>query len=866
MQNVIKQIIALVIILLPLCHPTAQERNPTSAASAEQSAELQEFNTALAQEDLGVRVVSLQRFLEVWPNSERADAAREALVQSLAGIAEKQLAGQEIDRALVSFHQALSVLPAKISDGFFEGTLIRIPIAVALRGYRTDAVTIARKIESVCTGSAPRLGALGEFYISLEAADDAIRVLQSAASAAPDDARVLRTLGAAYRMSLRLNEAMSSYQRVISLNPDDKRAYYELANLQRGKGNYDEALRLYRRQLELDPSQPTTMKGLALTYLAQGKIESANAELERIRALKGSDEEISRDYFLQTQLAFYYLIQGRIAEARKAAEQALAAEPRYSWGRIAAAEIDLAENRYFEAEKHLLVAKQYSNFPTLDFTLGKLYLAAEDFDDTLTQLSKAFSYSPTDGFRTRLGGVLEVKSDRLSDLLAPEQQAAIFLFEPPTTYTQFRLIETLMRLDEVLRRTKAAVGVQADKANEEGAAKTGEDLRAEASDAEVEKAAKDFIEADSQRGPFRALYVAQKLAVTGKALSVAIKLADQALSEAEAATEPDSSLRDYPNYDRSGRLQIFRGRAADAKGWAMLKSGQTAESVAALRTAVDSYGQLPEGRRARWHLAAAKESAGNLQEALELYISAYERPDDKGGSGVNRAVIESLYRKIYGSLDGLDESLSKNTLVTHKTKTETPADKAVGTSVESGTNNKSDEPGGLSSIREQQSAEKADEKRDADKGVNTASQSNSASDLSREQRKFKISLPKLSAEKSSLIARKDKAERVAPAPIVLPVNRASGGVPIIPQNLTAELLMIPVPDNDADDAAEQAPPPVVSAIGSVRPRQVTVGRAVSGVRPRRVLITETAQPGDDVPVNTRKRRVTASATTQPGKQ
>jgi tetratricopeptide (TPR) repeat protein len=870
MQDVFKQIGALIILLLPLCYPvTAQERHPISQASSEQSTELQEFNAALAHEDASARVIALQRYLETWPNSERADAAREALVQSLAGIAEKQLATQEIDRALASFHQALTVLPEKISDSFFEGTVIRIPLAIAVRGYRTEAVSIARELEPRCAGSATRLGALGEFYISLEAVDDAIRVLQSAAVAAPEDARVLRTLGAAYRMALKLNEAMSTYQRVISLNPEDKRAYYELANLQRGKGNYEEALRLYRRQLELDSSHTASLKGLALTYLAQGKTESANAELEKIRTLNGSDEEIKQDYFLQTQLAFYYLIHGLIAESRKAAEQALAAEPRYSWGRIAAAEVDLAENRYFDAEKHLLVARQYSNFPTLDFTLAKLYLAAEDFEDVLTQLSKAVSYNPSDGFRARLGGVFEMKSDRLGDLLAPEQQAAIFLFEPPTTYSQYRLIETLIRLDEVLQRTRAAVSEQTDNVSEEGTAKTGNDSRAETGSAEVEKAARDFIEADSQRGPFRALYVAQKLALSGKALGLAVKLADQSLSEAESATEPEGSLRDYPNYDRIGRLQIFRGRAADAKGWALLKAGQTAEAVGALKTAVEAYGQLPEGRSARWHLAAAKEAAGELQEALELYISAYERTEDKSRRDMNRPVIESLYRKIHGSLDGLDERIGQNISVARKYGTETPAASQTEKSAATGlkANNQADEPVRTNSpVREQRLVESANEKHEAEKSVNASAKNESGRAIDGEQRKFNINLPKLSDERNILPESRDTSGKVDSIPVTLPVFRLSGDISLVLLNPSAELLKNQVPGRESDDATEMIPPPNISSIAGVRPRQVTVGGTVSGVRARKVLMTETTQSGNDAPVNTRKRRVTAAAPAQPDRQ
>src|SRR5262249_16861937 len=129
------------------------------------------------------------------------------------------------------------------------------------------------------------------------------------------------------------------------------------------------------------------------------------------------------------------------------------------------------------------------------------------------------------------------------------------------------------------------------------------------------------------------------------------------LALAEAATEPAGSLREYPNYDRQGRLAIFRGRALSAKGWALFKSNDNQAAVAALTESTKAYGSLPQGRPSMWRLAAGKESQGELKEALELYIAGYEAPAPGSDMDVNRAVIESLYRKVNGSLAGLNKRL-----------------------------------------------------------------------------------------------------------------------------------------------------------------------------------------------------------------
>jgi len=870
MRRGLKQAGCLIIIFLTL-YSFVPAQN--SQSSSQPSSELQELNAALALKDVKGRVASLQRFLEIHPNSERGDAAKEALIQSLAQIAESQLGAQDVDRALASFRQALGYSPIQISDSFFENTLIRIPLAVAIRGYRPEALSFAREIEARSIESPLRLGALGEFYISLESPDDAVRVLESAARIAPDNAKIHRTLGSAYRLGLKLDEAIAEYQRVVSIDANDKRAYYELANLHRSRGAYEVAIKLYRRQLELDPTYTASSKGLALTYLAQGKTELAEAELKKIR----SADEVTKDYYLQTQLAFYYLMHGLGKQARQAVEKALKAEPRYSWARIAAAEVDLADGNYFEAERHLLTAKQYGNFPTLEFTLGKVYLSVEDFDDSLAQFAKAFSFSSAKGFKTKLGGVLEVSNERLADLLVREHQAAIFLFEPSTSYAQFRVAESLVKLDAVLRGDGIPSGQGAEKeTGREKKRKNG--TVAGTVSAEIEKAAQEFVEADVLRRPFRALYVAQWLAQSGQGLDVAVKLAQQALEAAEAATEPESSLPDYPNYDRKGRLQIFRGRAEDARGWALMKLGRTAEAIEVLKSAVASYSDLPEGNRARWHLAAAKESAGDLQEALDLYIASYEPPKEAIVSDVNRIIIESLYRKVHGSLDGLDEQIGKPVPVLTARK-----DGAASTLPMKEMNNQTGElkaEVSTSGISRQADAAESKVGDNTGKGselggeVHSESKGALPSLFTEEQRKFNIVLPKSPIGRAKPDLQTEDSNSRSDAKLPVPGEKTSAepvaavSLPVLPEvkisneNLVkiqvhfVESPMILTP-NDKTGIQDDPVPPSPSLISRGVTRHRFVSESSAQTRPRRVSATENNPSSAEILPKTRKRRVTS---------
>ena len=594
---------------------------------------------------LRLRQLSVFSFLLLCPVLGQTPASEE-VVRDLAQQAEAQLAANNIESALTLFRRAAAALPERVGDGFFGETVARMPFAISVRGYRAEAITFARELDARFAAEPARLSAFGELYLSLESPDDAQRVLVAAVKLAPEDAALCRSLGGAYRMGLRLDEAVAQYRRAVKLAPRDKRAYGELADLLRGRGEYEEAIKLYRTQLLIEPLQTAPRKGLALSHLAEGRAELARKELDEVRRAR-SAEEVTRDLYLQTQMAFYHLAQGQLAQAREAADRAVTVEPRYSWGRIIAAEVDLAEGRYFEAERHLLAAARYSNFPTLYFTLGKLYLAVDDFDGALDHFARAFSYTRDGQFSTRLGGVIDARAAGLDELLARERQAAIFVANPPGTEEQFKLAEALARFDFLIRNPSSGAAPRRRPARVGGGGT-------------LESVAREFVEASGGRRPFRALYAARRLTQADAELPLAVKLAEVALGLAEVATEADGSLRDYPNFDRDGRLRVFRGRALDARGWALFKQGSNPEAVAALSEAVEAYGTIPEGKRATWHLATARETAGETQAALDLYLAAYEPPTAANpGSDLNRAVIEAIYRKVNGSLQGLDERIGR---------------------------------------------------------------------------------------------------------------------------------------------------------------------------------------------------------------
>jgi tetratricopeptide (TPR) repeat protein len=382
--------------------------------------------------------------------------------------------------------------------------------------------------------------------------------------------------------------------------------------------------------------------------------------------------------------------------ARPLIERAARIAPRFAWVHIAKANADLLESKYGDSLSTMITAQEYGQFATMNFELIKMLMAVDGYDQALNVMSKAFTITPDGEFETLLGGVSKARSQRIDLLIERERQAGLYLSESPTTTLQFRLAEALGKIDKYLQvatnaRKPASAGSAAAKnkrpaagagkgakssknVDDEAATPTrprragtetpsaneplsaGRDASLQGMD-ELLRAITTFTTLDDGRQPFRMIWVARKLTEQGLALDAAEQLARRALAMAEQATEPDNSMRDAPLLDREGRRSVFLGRVYDVLGWTLFKKGDTRNAIANLSKSVESYLPSAERKTALWHLAVATEEAGDNKNALEFYIASFEA--GSAGEKVRKAQIESLYKKVNGSLAGLEERLSK---------------------------------------------------------------------------------------------------------------------------------------------------------------------------------------------------------------
>jgi tetratricopeptide (TPR) repeat protein len=172
------------------------------------------------------------------------------------------------------------------------------------------------------------------------------------------------------------------------------------------------------------------------------------------------------------------------------------------------------------------------------------------------------------------------------------------------------------------------------------------------------RAITNFTTLDDGRQAYRMVWVARKLTEADLALDAAEQLARRAIANADTATEPTGSMRDAPKLDREGRRAMFTGRAYDALGWAQFKNHNIRGALENLIKAVEIYPNSLDRKTAIWHLAVATQEAGDERHALELYIASYE--PESATAVVRRSQIEALYKRLNGSLSGLEEKLKQN--------------------------------------------------------------------------------------------------------------------------------------------------------------------------------------------------------------
>jgi len=592
------------------------------------------------------RVDKLKAFIAAHPASVAVPRAKELIVVAYALVGDQKMQAGDVSGGLEQFRLAIAEAPPDMNDRLFTDVIARIPLNLFFRGQRDAANESARQAEALAKGNAKRLLAVAEFYINIENANDAARLAETAIQLAPDLAAAHQALGAARHVDLRLDEAEAEYARALSIDAKSGAARIALADLKRASGKPEEALALYREQLQADANNKSARAGVVVSLLELGKKDEAEAELEKALG----DKDQSQNLPLLVGAAYWYLAHNNVARGLDLAQKAVTIEPRYSWAQVAFGRGLLADKRPMEAERALRFVRQFSRFPTLDYEMATVLASMGLYDEAALELGHTFALKHGE-IETKLAGRMAAHAASFSDLLAPERRAAIFQTAAADSDANAQMLKSLMAFNAALDQSSP---------NED-------DLIA---------VAEGFIKGNDAMKTYRQIYVAEKLVKKGVALSTVIDLMDQATSGVEAAlnvpaatvaVQPaeigdvraralaQGSTPDIPTAPRTALSGLLRGRIEDLAGLALFNLDKPAEAATRLRRAVNVATEgTPLWRSSMWHLGAALEANGKHDQALLYYIKSYvSGPPDPA----RRSVIETVYKKVNGTLDGLEDKI-----------------------------------------------------------------------------------------------------------------------------------------------------------------------------------------------------------------
>ncbi|MCW5959830.1 MAG: tetratricopeptide repeat protein [Pyrinomonadaceae bacterium] len=657
------------LILLFGLHILAQSptKNPPANVPIGTISEDQAFRNARAETSLTDRIAALKKFVETYPKSSRKVAAQELLVSTRAALGDQKLRLSEIQAGIDLFKIAVIEAPKPISDKLFAEIVIQFPTNLYYRNQPDAAIETAKLIEEKIEGNVSQMLGLAAFYIGIEYGSEAKRLAKTAVEIDPNSAAAFQTLGLAARMNFELDESLAAYEQALKLNPDSIVSKRSLAEMKRANGKADEAVILFREILQKDPEDTSARTGLVMSLFNAGRTAEAETELNSAIA-KNPD-----NFFLLVGAAYWYAANAQADLAIEMAEKAIAIEPRYTWAHIALAKGLMLKRKPIEAEKTLLAARQYGDFPTLRYALAEARLASGLYREASDELLRTFSIEG-DEIAVRLGGRVIRSGRSFSEVLAGERKASIFEPESAIDSTLEKRLKSLLRFSYTIERSD--------------------------SESEISGASDEFVRGDDAMKIHRTIFAAKRLLEERKAPAKAFEYAesvsgkvDSALNVAnpEAAVIGDelyqqrtiAALRNemliVPAVPRATLAEILTGKIDELAGWSLLQQEKPEAASLRFRRAVRT---LPADssfwRSAKWHLGEALEAEGKPKEALAEYLAAYDRSAPDVGK---RLVIENVYLKLNGTTEGLDRLIgAKTTFASMKVNDEPPAGRGSGIS------------------------------------------------------------------------------------------------------------------------------------------------------------------------------------------
>lgn len=625
--------------------PKPAPTKPKPAATpVKKPVEKTEWENAAAVADGTARIAALRKFIETFPKSEKNAEAVGMIVTVETQLGNDKLAANEVSAAAELFKAAATDAPKPIPDQLFTQTLSKIPANLYFRGARAEALAIAKTLEERSDANVGQMLNIASFYMSIESGSDARRMAENVIKLDSNSSAAYQSLGLANRIDFQLDESAAAYAKALDLEPDSLSAKRGLAEMKRSLGRADEAVALYREILARNAADLPAQTGLVLSLLDAGKRLDGEAELTRSLELNPGN------VILLAGAAYWYAANGEGDKAVEFSQKAIAADPRFIWSHIALARGLLSRKDFVAAERTLLAARRYGNFPTLEYEIATVRLAAGYYREAAEELAKSFSVN--DGVvHTNLGGRVPRELKDFTELVGFERRASIFAPTAADSPENAAKLTALLALRQELDSAAPKPEL-------------------------VTKLADEFIRGDDKMKVHRQVFAATQLLEKKLALPKVLAIAKSAVVNVEAGLDvKNSSIAvmasqlyenrslaatrgeyiNVPDVPRFTLSAILRGQIEELSGWAMFEMDDRAEAAVRLKRAVSI---LPVDsawwRSSTWRLATALSQTGKDAEALDIFVKSYK---SSGPNPIRYHVIETLYKKVNGNVDGLEAKI-----------------------------------------------------------------------------------------------------------------------------------------------------------------------------------------------------------------
>lgn len=618
---------------------------PAKTVAPKLGTEAEEFEKAKSVADETERIAALQNFIKNFPESKEIARAQGLIVGARAAIADKKLEAGDTAGGIELFKLAVTEAPTPVPNELFTRVILGFPLSLYSRNQRTAAFDMVKLIEEKVGTDAAQILDLAKFYINVQYGTEAIRLARKSTELAPASATAFLTLAIASRMNFQIEDAANAYAKAVELDGESVTNKLSLAEMKRALGKADEAIAIYRGMLEKDASNAAAQSGLTLALFESGKQKEAEAELTK------SLEANPNNPPLLAGAAYWYAANNDAAKAIEYSQKAVEIDRSFVWAYIAQARALLAQNKPLEAEKVLLAARAFSDFPTLDYELASARLAAGLYREAAETLKRNFAVNKDGAVETYLGNRILADAGSFTELLSLERRVALFAVKSADSADNSEKLKKLLEFNQKLEA-------------------------ADATETELASLADEFSKGADNMRLHRQLFAANRLLQKKTAPSKVLELMQSAIGTVDAAlnvANPSAAVladeiydsRQYaisqnlvvvvPEIPRPTLSAILRGRIEDAAGLAYFQQNNPAQSIVRLKRALSV---LPEKsawlRTSFWHLGEVLQADGKEKEAVEAFIKGYNKeiPNEE-----KRALIEKLYLKVNGNTDGLDERI-----------------------------------------------------------------------------------------------------------------------------------------------------------------------------------------------------------------